>query len=123
LIRRADSIVIGSPCYWGNMPGQLKILFDRMVYGLMGESRSGIPQPLHKGKKAVIVTVCNTIFPFNIIFNQSRGTAKALKEILKWSGFKVVASVGRGGMRKYPQLTSNDMRRCRNAMKRLLQPK
>lgn len=120
LIKRADSMVIGAPCYWGNMPGQLKMLFDRMVYGLMGESESGMPQPLHKGKRAVIVTVCNTIFPFNIIFKQSRGTANALKEILKWSGFKVIKTVERGGMRKHPQLTASDLKRCKTAITKLL---
>ena len=48
-IVEADALVIGSPCYWGNMSGQLKILFDRLVYGLMGESPKGFPLPLHKG--------------------------------------------------------------------------
>lgn len=51
LINSCDVLVIGAPCYWGNLPGELKILFDRIVYGMMGESPKGIPQPLHKGKK------------------------------------------------------------------------
>ena len=38
LLRRADALIVGAPCYWGNIPGQLKVLFDRMVYGMMGES-------------------------------------------------------------------------------------
>ena len=38
VLPEADALVIGSPCYWGNMSGQLKILFDRLVYGLMGDS-------------------------------------------------------------------------------------
>lgn len=50
-INKCDLLVIGSPCYWGNLPGELKMLFDRIVYGMMGESPRGIPQPLHKGKK------------------------------------------------------------------------
>ena len=25
LIEQADAIVIGAPCYWGNIPGQLKL--------------------------------------------------------------------------------------------------
>lgn len=52
LINKCDVLVVGSPCYWGNLPGELKILFDRIVYGMMGESPKGIPQPLHKGKKS-----------------------------------------------------------------------
>ena len=78
LINKCDVLVVGSPCYWGNLPGELKILFDRIVYGMMGESPKGIPQPLHKGKKAIIVSTCTTPYPFNILFNQTRGTVKAL---------------------------------------------
>ena len=32
LINSCDVLVIGAPCYWGNLPGELKILFDRIVY-------------------------------------------------------------------------------------------
>ena len=78
-IKEANALVVGSPCYWGNMNGYLKVLFDRIVYGMMGESPSGIPIPLHKGKQAIIVTTCTTPFPFNILFKQSRGAVKALR--------------------------------------------
>ena len=30
-IKSCDVLVVGAPCYWGNMPGQLKIIFDRIV--------------------------------------------------------------------------------------------
>ena len=30
-VKSADLLVIGSPVYWGNMPGPLKVLFDRNV--------------------------------------------------------------------------------------------
>ena len=79
LIEACDVLVVGAPCYWGNMPGQLKVLFDRIVYGMMGESASGIPKPLHKGKKAILVAACTTPFPFNILFGQSQGVVRALK--------------------------------------------
>lgn len=96
-IEEANALIIGAPCYWGNLPGQLKVMFDRMVYGMMGETSRGIPIGLHKGKKAVIVSTCTTPYPFNIFFNQTRGVVKALKEILKWSGFKVVSAIEKGG--------------------------
>lgn len=66
LIGACDVLVIGAPCYWGNMPGTLKVLFDRLVYGMMGESLQGIPQPLHKGKRAMLLSTCTTPFPFNV---------------------------------------------------------
>lgn len=118
LLSQADVLIVGSPCYWGNMPGTLKVLFDRIVYGLMGESRRGFPQPLHKGKRAILVTSCTTPWPFNVWFHQSRGTVRALREILKWSGFKIVSSIERGGTKVHP-LTERDLERCRRAIRKL----
>ena len=43
-IQWADVLIVGSPCYWGNMNGHLKVVFDRIVYGMMGESPKGLPQ-------------------------------------------------------------------------------
>ena len=87
LIQACDALVVGAPCYWGNMPGTLKLLFDRIVYGMMGENSLAVPKPLHKGKRCVIVTASSTMWPFNILANQTRGVVRALKEILGWSGF------------------------------------
>lgn len=119
LIREADALVVGAPCYWGNIPGQMKLLFDRIVYGMMGETTSGLPRPLHKGKRAAIVSTCTTVFPFNILFGQSRGAVKALREILKWSGFNVVGTLEKGGTRKHPGLTEREIKRCRKLVRRL----
>lgn len=77
-IQWADVLIVGSPCYWGNMNGHLKVVFDRIVYGMMGESPKGIPQALHKGKKAVIVSTCSTPWPFNIRFNQDTRCSKSV---------------------------------------------
>lgn len=118
-IKTADVLIVGSPCYWGNMNGHLKMLFDRMVYGMMGENEYGIPQALHKGKKAVIVTTCTTPFPWNILFNQTRGVVKALKEILEWSGFKVKAVIQKGGTKKNPDLSKREEARCRSVVRKL----
>lgn len=118
MVRACDVLIIGAPCYWGNMPGQLKVLFDRMVYALMGESPRGLPKPLHKGKQAVVVSTCTTPYPFNILFRQSRGTVKALKEILKWSGFRIAAVVERGGTKEKP-VGPKDLARCRKAVQRV----
>lgn len=118
-IREADALIVGAPCYWGNIPGQMKLLFDRIVYGMMGETLHGYPQPLHKGKKAIIVSCCTTVFPFNILFGQSRGAVKALREILKWSGFRIVGTLEKGGTRKHPRLTMREKARCRKLLDKL----
>ena len=106
--------------YWGNMPGEVKVLFDRMVYGMMGENSWGMPLPLHKGKKAIVVSTCTTPYPFNILYNQTHGVVKAFREILKWSGFKIVKTIERGGTKKHPELTEKDMRNCKKAVHKLL---
>ncbi len=119
LLQGSDAVVVGTPCYWGNMTGQLKLLFDRMVYGMMGESPAGLPLPLHKGKRAVIVSTCTTPWPFNLLFRQSDGAVRAVKEVLKWSGFTICATIQKGGTRKHPELTVREEGKCRRASRRL----
>ena len=92
-IKECDLLMTGTPVYWGNMNGKLKSLFDRLVGIMMGESKRGIPRPLHKGKKAIIVTSCTTPFPFNYFCGQSTGAVRAVKEVLKSSGFKVIKKI------------------------------
>lgn len=120
MIEWCDALVVGAPCYWGNMPGQLKLLFDRMVYGMMGENRLAIPVPMHKGKRCVLVSSCSTMWPFNILANQTRGVIKALKEILGWSGFKTVATIEKAGTFRHPEFTDKDRKKAEKAAKRLL---
>ena len=69
ILKEADALVVGTPCYWGNVPGQLKVLLDRMVYGMMGESRRAVPVPLMQGKRAAVVATCSTPWPFNRWFS------------------------------------------------------
>ncbi len=92
-IQECRLLIVGTPVYWGNMNGKLKCLFDRLVAVMMGESKRGIPRPLHKGKKAIIITSCTTPFPFNYICGQSTGAVRAVKEVLKSSGFRVIKKI------------------------------
>ncbi len=101
-IKACDMIFVGTPVYWGNMNGKLKSLFDRLVGVMMTESKFGIPLPLHKGKKAVVVTSCTTPFPFNYLCGQSTGAVRAVKEILASSGFKIIKKVNISNTKKIP---------------------
>jgi len=120
LIQESECLVVGSPCYWGNMTGQLKVLFDRMAYGLLDDSSHGFPKPLQKGKKAIIVSTCTTPWPFNLIFKQSAGAVRAIKEVIGWSGFKIVGSVQKGGTHMRQGLPENVIAKCRKAARKLL---
>lgn len=119
-IASADAIIIGSPCYWGNIPGQLKLLFDRMVYGLMRDTPR-FPEPLMKGKKCVLVSTCTTPWPFSVWFNQSRGAIKALKEICRYSGFDIVATLEKGNTRNDTALSEREKDKCRKIATKLTQ--
>lgn len=88
LINQADFLIIGSPTYWGNITGPLKLLFDRNVpvFEYIGQ---GLPQPRQKGKRAIIVVSSAAPFPFNLLSTQSRGTIRAIKSVLHGGGYKV----------------------------------
>lgn len=120
LIRDCDALVIAAPCYWGNVPGTLKLLFDRIVYGMMDESSRGFPIPLHKGKRCVLVSTSTTPWPFNILMNQSHGAIRALKEICHYSGFKIVTTIEKGGTRRSTTLSESEANKCRKAVRKLL---
>ena len=120
LIKDCEAMVIAAPCYWGNIPGTLKLLFDRIVYGMMDESPRGIPIPLHKGKRCVLVSTSTTPWPLNILIHQSRGAIRALKEVCRYSGFKIVATIEKGGTRRNITLSEREKSKCRKAVRRLL---
>ena len=118
MMQDADAIIMGAPCYWGNIPGQMKVLFDRIVYGMMRDTPR-FPEPLMKGKKCILVSTCTTPWPFSSWCNQSRGAIRALREICRYSGFKIVATIERGGTAMHPQLSEKDKQRCRKAGRKL----
>jgi multimeric flavodoxin WrbA len=54
-VKESNLLIVGSPVYWGNIPGPLKIFFDRNVplfeYA-EAKPMNKIPKPQLKGKKA-----------------------------------------------------------------------
>jgi multimeric flavodoxin WrbA len=93
-VRWADFIVIGCPVYWGNMPGTLKLFFDRNVPLFeYAEARAirYVPRPRLRGKRAALVVSSVGPYPYNLLRSQSGGTIGALKIILKAGGVKIVS--------------------------------
>jgi putative NADPH-quinone reductase len=119
MMQNADAIIIGAPCYWGNIPGQMKVLFDRIVYGLMRDTPR-FPEPLMKGKKCILVSASTTPWPFNILFNQSHGAIRALREICHYSGFKIIKTLERGYTANITELTEKDKQKCKKAIAKLV---
>lgn len=91
-VRWADFIVIGCPVYWGNMPGTLKLFFDRNVplfeYAEAKAIRY-IPKPRLLGKRAALVVSSVGPYPYNLLRSQSRGTIGALRTVLKAAGVRI----------------------------------
>ena len=91
LLERCSALVVATPTYWGNMPGPLKLLFDRNVpvleYYELYTWR--FPRPRHKGKPAAIITASLSPFPFNYLPSQGSGAIRAVKLVLNAAGFDV----------------------------------
>ena len=100
-IKDADVLVVGTPTYWGNMTGPLKILFDRNVTTIE-YINGGLPKPNHKGKRAIVVTTSAAPWPYNLISSQSGGAVRSLKTILKSGGFKIIGVVNMPNSKKRP---------------------
>ncbi len=117
-IRLADMLIIGTPTYWGDMSSKLKTLFDRLVYVFAELPPDSFPKPRLKGRKAVVVATCSTPYPFNILFRQSSGAVRQVKEVLGTAGFrtKAVQIAGTMNMRRPPE---GKIRTLKKAMDKL----
>jgi multimeric flavodoxin WrbA len=94
-IKEADLLIIGSPVYWGNMPGPLKLFFDRNVplFEYCETNIKHLPRPQLKGKKAILIINGAAPFPYNLLPSQSSGTIRSLKTVLKAGGIKIVSII------------------------------
>ncbi len=95
-IKEADLLIFGSPVYWGNMPGTLKLFFDRSVplfEYCEAKAIKYIPRPQLKEKKAILLITVASPFPYNLLPSQSRGAIRALKTVLKAGGIKIVSII------------------------------
>jgi NAD(P)H-dependent FMN reductase len=91
-ITGSDLMIIGSPVYWGNIPGTLKTFFDRNVplfEYCEAKAIRYIPKPQLRGKKAILIVSGGSPFPYNLLQSQSRGTIRSLRTVLKAGGVKI----------------------------------
>jgi multimeric flavodoxin WrbA len=89
-IAEADLIVLASPCYWGNVPSTLKAVLDRNVT-TFETFRSGPPEPILTGKKAILIAVTGSSFPHSRARTQAGGTLRALGIPCKAGGISVIS--------------------------------
>ncbi|MDO5602936.1 MAG: flavodoxin family protein [Oscillospiraceae bacterium] len=93
LIKTCDRVVLSAPTYWANVPAVVKNLFDRLL-GTAMEETAAFPRPrLSKNQDYLLLTACNTPFPFSQLCGQSSGALRAMNEFFKTSGMKRLGSV------------------------------
>ena len=93
LIKTCDRVILSAPTYWANVPAVVKNLFDRLL-GTAMEETATFPRPRLSGSQEyLLLTACNTPFPFSQLCGQSRGTLRAMNEFFKTSGMKRLGAV------------------------------
>ena len=91
-IQEAESLVVGTPTYWGNMTGPLKLLFDRNV-PVFESIDTGPRKPQQKGKTAIIVTSCDSPWPSSLLSSQGGGAIRAVRTVLSSAGYRIVGTI------------------------------
>lgn len=114
LLKTCDRVVLAAPTYWAGVPAPVKNMFDRLLGTAMGESRA-IPQPrLSHSQKYLLLTACNTPFPFSWICGQSSGALKAMDEFFRTSGMKRLGRMAFTGAGQKTQLPDRIAKRIRS---------
>ncbi len=105
LLRSCDAVALAAPAYWANVPAAVKNMFDRLLGTAMGE-RGMRPQPRLSGsQRYLLLTSCNTPFPFSRLFGQSCGALRAMEEFFHYAGMSRMGRVafsGAGGKNELP---------------------
>ncbi|MEY8393028.1 flavodoxin family protein [Lachnospiraceae bacterium 45-W7] len=113
-LRGCQIVFLAAPVYWANVPAPVKNLFDRLL-GTAMEETSTFPKPRLQGKKYMILTSCNTPFPFSWIFGQSRGAIRNMDEFFKTAGMKPIGKVvyaGAASKKGLPKQVVRKIERC-----------
>lgn len=99
LVKQSDTVLLGAPVYWANVPAIVKNFFDRML-GVAMEETATFPKPLLKGKKYALFTACKTPAPFSWLCGQSKGAIKVTHEFFATAGFKCLGNIVESGCDK-----------------------
>lgn len=114
LLRGCDVVALAAPAYWANVPAPVKNLFDRLL-GVAMEENGRLPKPrLSRNQHYLLLTACNTPFPFSRLFGQSSGALRAMKEFFHYSGMRPMGCVtfaGAGGSAELPEQVQRKIRR------------
>lgn len=115
LMEICDRVVLAAPTYWANVPAAVKNMFDRLLGTAMEETQT-FPKPrLSRNQDYLLLTACNTPFPFSHLCGQSKGALRAMDEFFKTSGMKKCGAVvfsGGTGKNALPERVAKRIERC-----------
>lgn len=115
LLKTCNAVILAAPTYWANVPGPVKNLFDRLL-GTAMEDTPRFPKPrLSPNQRYLLLTACNTPYPFSWICGQSRGAIRAMDEFFKTSGMRCMGKItfsGAKGSAKLPASVTRKIQRC-----------
>lgn len=112
---KCDLVMLAAPTYFANVPAPVKNLFDRLVGAVMDDNTSPIPRPrLSSQQKYLLLTTCNTPFPFDRLAQQSSGCMRAMKEFFHISGMSCMGKIVFAGTRGKTQAPSHITRKVKN---------
>ncbi len=93
LLKTCDRVILAAPTYWANVPAVVKHLFARLLGTAMAETPT-FPRPRLSSKQDyLLLTACNTPFPFSWICGQSKGALRAMNEFFHTAGMKRLGAV------------------------------
>lgn len=92
LLQESQIVVLAAPTYWANVPAPVKNLFDRLLGAAMEETAT-FPKPRLSGRGYMLLTACNTPWPFSWLFGQSRGAIRNMDEFFKTAGMRPMEKV------------------------------
>ncbi|NGM82735.1 flavodoxin family protein [Paenibacillus sp. 7124] len=102
----SDLVILSAPTYYANVPGQVKLLFDRLAGKAMDRSGAGLaPKPtLSSRQQYLLMTACNTPFPLNRMLRQSSACLAAMNEFFRISGMTRKGQVVCAGAKKLTEV-------------------
>ncbi|MFD1775852.1 flavodoxin family protein [Paenibacillus rhizophilus] len=102
----SDLVILSAPTYYANVPGQVKLMFDRLAGKAMDRSGGGIaPRPtLSKSQQYLLMTACNTPYPLNLVLRQSSACLAAMNEFFHISGMTCRGKIVCPGAKKLTEV-------------------
>ncbi|WP_310602274.1 flavodoxin family protein [Anaerosporobacter sp.] len=121
LLKHCDVVILAAPTYWANVPAAVKNMFDRLLGVALKETDTFPKARLSKKQTYILLTACNTPFPFSTLFRQSSGAIHSMNEFFKTAGMKSSGKFTWTNTKKRTELPEHLKRKLKKCLIRTLQ--